>query len=192
MKVIVQPALEPISIADVKLQIAIKADDNTQDDLIRRRIKEAREFAESYMQRAILKRTLEVRFDSFSTKPMRLPYPNLIAVNSVKYIDEAGTLQTLDPSFYSVDDYGFVGSISLAFDKSWPAVRAELNAVRIQYDCGYGTKASDVPELIKEALLLIVGNWMNFQPQAESGVSVSRLPFAVRDMLDQFSVRSLG
>ena len=196
MRIIVQPALEPISIAEVKSQQGILATDTQSDAIIGRRITEARQFAENYMQRAILTQTQEVRFEGFPHamgEKIELPYPNLLSVVSVKYLDTDGVLQTLDPSLYVVDSYSRLGSVTALWGTFFPYTRVhENNSVRIQYTCGYGPSAADVPALLREALLITVGHWMNFQPQAESGVSLSRIPYAVRDILDQFSVVTIA
>lgn len=190
MKIITQPATEPITLAEVKTQLGIKTADTLSDATITRRIKEARLFAEKYCQRAIITQTQEVRQDCFpaSSGAIKLPYPNLLSIVSIKYIDTDGVEQTWPSSNYAIDNYKLIGSVAPVYGVSWPSTRGESNAVRIQYTCGYGPAASDVPDLLREAILLLVGHWMNFQPQAESGVVVSRVPYGVLDHLDQFRV----
>lgn len=46
----------------------------------------------------------------------------------------------------------------------------------------------DVPSVLYEALILLVGHWTNQQPQSESGTILARVPFAVRDMLDKYMI----
>lgn len=189
MRVIVVPAIEPLTIADVKSQLGILEEDDSQHALISRRITEARQWAEDYMQRALITQTLEVRLDKFPSGKIELPFPNLLTVVSVKYIDTAGTEITFSSASYVVDTYSHLGLVRPAFDVVWPDTRDELAAVRIQYTCGYGTTAASVPALLREALILTVGHWMNNQPQSESGVTLARIPFAVRDILDKYSIR---
>lgn len=192
MRIITNPTLEPLTVAEVKSWLGVKPEQNTLDDIIKSRIVRARQYAETYMQRALLKQTIEVRYDNFGMFPVKLPYPNLITVNTVKYIDEAGVLQTLNATNYYVDDYSPMAKISLSTTGTWPNTKAEPNAVRVQYDAGYGTVATSIPEIIKEALFIIIGNWMNNQPQVESGVLATRVPYAARDMLDQYAVVDFG
>jgi uncharacterized phiE125 gp8 family phage protein len=109
-------------------------------------------------------------------------------VVSVKYIDTFGVEQTLvQNTDYVVDTYGIVGHVRPAYGVGWPTARDDFNTVKIRYTCGYGPAATDVPDLIREAIILMVGHWMNFQPAAESG-SITRVPYAVRDLLDRFTV----
>lgn len=202
MRVITPPAVEPITLAEVKVQQGILTDDTVGDALITRRIKEARQFAEKYMQRAIITQTLEVQLNEFYCPDekyhirklqyrgiIKLPFPNLLSIVSVKYIDIDGVEQTMSSGDYTLDLASLVGSVRPVYGTEWPTPRDEINAVRIRYTCGYGPAATDVPEEIKEALHLIVGHMTNYQQNAESGgLTPTRIPFAARDLLDHYKV----
>ncbi len=183
MKVITPPLIEPVSLAEVKAQIGIQATDTEHDALITRRIKEAREWAENYTGRAFITQTREIRWDKFAYEH---ELPSALTVVSVKYIDEDGTEQTLGSNYFFLDTYAFIPEVYAGWSVLWPSTREERNAVRIQYTAGYGPLSTDVPTLIKEAIILLVGHWMNFQPQSEHGIS--RIPYAVRDILDTFKL----
>lgn len=194
MRVITAPTIEPITIADVKAQIGIQSDDAGSDAIISRRITEARQWAEDYMQRALITRTNEIRMNDFphrcgfGSDAIQLPFPNLLTVVHVKYIDLNGTEQTVSSADYVVDTYETIGFVRPIYGTAWPYPRSEQNAVRIQYTCGYGATTLTVPALIREALILLVGHWMNFQPQSENGATISRVPYAVRDIFDKYSL----
>jgi uncharacterized phiE125 gp8 family phage protein len=181
MKVIAAPLLEPVSLAEVKDQLGIN--DTRSDGLLSRRIAEARQWAESYTGRAFLQQTREIRWDCFV---QRHECPSALTVVSVKYIDTNGVEQTVSSSDYTLDTYAFIPFVQSAYGVSWPSPRHQRNAVRIQFTAGYGDTVESVPALIKEALVLLVGHWTNFQPQGESGITPTRIPFAVRDMLDLY------
>ena len=183
MKVITPPKIEPVSIAEVKDQIGIN--DTRSDALIARRITEARKWAEEYTSSAFIEQTRENRWDCFEKKH---DLPSALTVTSVKYIDTDGVETTLNAADYVLDTYTFIPHVRASYGVTWPSIRSEPNAVRIQYTAGYGPKSSDVEPLIKEAIILLVGHWMNFQPQAESGISMSRIPYAVRDLLDPYKL----
>jgi uncharacterized phiE125 gp8 family phage protein len=187
MKVITGPATEPVTLAEMRTQLGITdASDTASDPTITRRIIEARQWVEGYIRRALITQTLEIRQDCF-TECIKLPHPPVISITSVKYIDTDGVEQTLGSSNYVLDDYPLVPYIREAYGISWPSTRDEPNAVRVRYSAGYGS-ASDVPQLIREAIMLIVGHWMNFQPQSENGLVLARVPYAVQDMLSQYVV----
>lgn len=183
MKVIVEPKLEPVSLAEVKAQIGIQATETGLDAIITRRIVEARKWAENYTGRALITQTREIRWDRFVDEH---ECPSALTVVSLKYIDTDGVEQTLDAASYVLDTYPFIPHVRAAHGVTWPSVRPERNAVRIQYLAGYGPLSISVEPLIREAIILLVGHWMNFQAAAESGISMSRVPYAVRDLLDPY------
>lgn len=181
MKVIEQPKIEPVSIAEVKEQLGIN--DTRSDDLIARRIIEARKFVEDHTGRALITQTREKRWDCFVDEH---ELPSALSAVSVKYIDVLGVEQTLDSAEYVLDTYETIPFVRVAYDVIWPWTRRERNAVRIQYTAGYGPRASDVEPVIREAIILLVGHWTNNQPNIESGISISRIPFAVTDLLSPY------
>lgn len=191
MRVITPPASEPITLANVKEQLGIPTADTASDAVITRRIAEARQYAENYMQRALITQTQEIRLDCFPVEnagAIVLPFPNLLTIVHVKYVDTDGTVQTIDSADYELDTYSLKGSVRPIYGTSWPTARDEPNAVRVQYTCGYGAAGTAVPELIREALMLWVGHLMNFQPQAESGLTITRPPFFIANILDNYAV----
>jgi uncharacterized phiE125 gp8 family phage protein len=188
MKVITGPATEPVTLANVREQLGINnVSETSSDAVITRRIIEARQWVEGFIRRALISQTLEIRMDCFE-ECIKLPHPPVISVTSVKYIDTDGTEQTVSSSDYVLDDYPLVPFIREAYGTKWPTPRDEPNAVRVRYVAGYGANATDVPQLIREAIILIVGHWMNFQEQSENGVGLARVPYAVQDMLSQYIV----
>jgi len=187
MIVITAPTAEPVTLAEAKSNLGILSDDSTQDALITRRIGQARAWAEHYTRRVLMSQVLEFRLHHFPVS-IELPSSPLISVDSVKYIDVDGAEQTVSASEYDVDTYSDRPTVRPVYGGSWPGTRGEPHAVRVQFTAGYGTKSTDVPDLIREAILLLVGHWMNFQPQSENGLVMSRVPFAIRDILDQYRI----
>lgn len=108
-----------------------------------------------------------------------LPQPPLISVDSVKYIDVDGNLQTLASTDYKVDTVTEPARLVPAYGKNWPATRNEINAVEVTFTCGYGAAAA-VPEAIKAWIKLRLGAMYE---NRESDVallrgSIEALPFA--------------
>jgi uncharacterized phiE125 gp8 family phage protein len=192
MKVITPPATEPVTLAEMRTQLGITdATDTASDTTITRRIIEARQWVEGHIRRALITQTLEIRMDCFP-EFIFLPYPPVASITSVKYINTDGTETTLGSSNYVLDDYPLVPFIREAYGISWPSVRDEPNAVRVRYVAGYGV-ASSVPETIKEAIMMVVGHWMNSQGSIETAMQspllgASRIPLAVHDILSQYVV----
>lgn len=151
------PTDEPVTLAEVKAHLRIDATDTTEDAAITGFITAAREYCETYQGRQYLSATRVHQIDRFPSAIIRLPYPPLISITSVVYVDSSGVTQTLASGDYLVDAVSQPGRIAPAYGCSWPSTREQLAAVTITCLCGYGT-AADVPRRVKQAILLGVGS----------------------------------
>ncbi|MCP4100757.1 MAG: hypothetical protein GY750_04930, partial [Lentisphaerae bacterium] len=166
-KIITAPAVEPLLLATVKTRLSIS--DTLDDPDINALIQAAREQAEEYMGRSIITQTLEIAFNCFPDD-IELVRGPVQSITSVKYIDGDDTEQTVTATNYMIDDYGPKDWLRLDYGKSWPASRGHTNDVKIRYVTGWGDAGTDVPEDIRTAMLLLIGHWIRFQAEAESGV----------------------
>ncbi|HUS81711.1 MAG TPA: hypothetical protein VM013_00450 [Dehalococcoidia bacterium] len=150
------------NIADADLGAACPTTNTTTDPQLNALIKVARQQAETFTRRALITQTWDLLLDCFPTELIRLPLPPLVSVESIYYINQAGTSTLWDDSLYSVDipagDHAERGSITLAYAESWPTTRGIANAVTVEFTAGYGAAAA-VPQGIKQALLLMIGQW---------------------------------
>ena len=85
---------------------------------------------------------------------LRLPRPPQAAVLSVQYVDPTGTLQTAPASLYQVDADREPARLAPAYGQVWPATRAQMAAVQVTYQAGYGGPAA-VPDDLKAAIRLL-------------------------------------
>lgn len=144
VRIITAPTVEPVTRAQAKLWCRIDSDDTSQDAVIDMLIQSMREYAENLTGRAFVQRTLELTLPGFPEEGIiELPFPPLISVASVKYIDINGTLQTVASFDYQVDSYQQPGRVKPAWLKWWwQIVRDDFNAVQVRYDAGYAPSAS--------------------------------------------------
>jgi len=181
------PAVEPISLDEAKAHLRVDSSD--EDDLITSLIQAAREYAEEFLGRALITQTWDWYLDDFPSSdsvPLYVPKPPLQSVMSIQYVDSNGDTQTWDSSEYDVDVKSDPGRIAPAYGESYPDPRDQLNAVTIRFTAGYGDSASDVPQRIRQALLLILGHW--YENRAEvviGGGSVVQVPLAAQALLWQ-------
>lgn len=144
------PAQEPITLVEAKAHLRQEASDD--DTLITSLITAARVHVEEYVGRALITQQWELGLDAFPTD-IEMPLPRLQSVESVKYLDADGNLQTLDSAKYRVDIASEPGGITPAYGESWPGTRAVTGAVTVAFTAGYGA-AVGVPEPIKSAMKL--------------------------------------
>jgi uncharacterized phiE125 gp8 family phage protein len=184
----IPPETEPVTLAEMRSHLGItQATDTSRDNIITGRIISARQWSEHFTRKAFISQTVtgysvDFPFSQIYGQCIALKAP-LVSVVSVKYLDEAGAQQTLDPSKYLVDTV--TASIAPAFDQNWPTVRAQLNSVQIKYISGYGD-AVDVPESIKDAIRFIIGQWEVFQSSIEGVMRPFTIPNAAKQLLDNY------
>lgn len=112
------------------------------------------EEVEHKIGRALITQTWEVALDYFPVSgEIKLPMAPLASVDHVKFFDVDGVQRTLDPQDYLVDTKSAPGWLVLAPGCGWPATQGRVNAVEVQYVCGYGLTDADVPKAIKEYIL---------------------------------------
>ena len=171
VRVVTPPAVEPVSLADVKAELGIT--DASQDARITRLIQSARELAEAYTNRAFITRTLELQMDAFplanvpwwdgvqqgsirqfaSNRPVALPRPPAISIASVRWFDSAGDETTVDADSYYLDNVSEPARLVLVGSFSWPTNARAFAAVSITYDAGYGGTPAHVPGVIRDAIM---------------------------------------
>ena len=189
IKIITGPTTEPISTTTAKLHLRV---DITEDnDYIDSLVTVARQYCEGFQARKYITQTLELTLDRFPSGAIELPYPPLISVTSVKYTNSAGTETTMtETDEYLVDSDSNVGHVYRPYNVLWPTFTpAPRNAVRVRYVAGYGG-ASDVPTIIKQAMLLIVGHlYENREDSTEK--SLANIPMGAKALLSMDRVVTL-
>lgn len=158
----VDAATEPITLDEAKLHLRVTGAD--EDDLINNCIVAARQHFEDATNRALINQTWVLTLDRWflrhevNRRWLYLPKSPLSSVTSVYYVDENGDSTLWDSSNYNVDTNSEPGRLELGYDKTWPVTRDQVNAITITYVAGYGSSASDVPQGIKSAILLLVAD----------------------------------
>lgn len=154
------PAIEPIALAEAKLHLRV--DDTADDNLITALITVARERVEHITRRALITQTWDLKLEDWpSGDELRIPLPPLQSVTSVKYLDQDGAESTMDSADYIVDTASEPGRIVLAWDATWPSSTTlyPANPITVRFVAGYGDAGSDVPQAIRQAMLLMIGEW---------------------------------
>ena len=186
IRVVAGPAIEPITIDDLKNDIKVDADLTADDALIRALGIAARRMAESIQNRALITQTLELALDGWPDgNTLEIPRPPLQSVASIKYYDEDDTERTFDAGSYLVDTYSEPGRVVLKTGQSWPDGELRpANGVIVHFVAGYGDVESQVPETTVQALRLLVGHWYeNREAVSSTGAIPKEVPFGVMSLL---------
>ena len=167
------PATEPVSLTEAKLHLRVDGTD--EDTLISALIVAARQEAEAYTRRALVTQTWRYTCDRLAAT-VTLPHQPLQSVTSIS-IDGV----TLAASNYGVDtSTGRVRPLAgYAAD--------DIGGIAITYVAGYGA-ASDVPQAVSQAMLLMIGHWYEHREAVITGSISSELPLTARALLAPYRV----
>ena len=102
IKLITGPAVEPVSISEVKTSARI--DGSEFDSQATLAIAAMRSQAEARMARCLITQTLELILDDFPAGEIDLIMPDVLSITSVKYIDTTGAEQTLINTAYTLGE----------------------------------------------------------------------------------------
>ena len=111
------------------------------------------------------------------------------SITTVKYIDVDGVQQTLAASEYKIDINSQPARLVPAYGKDWPSTRDEINAVEIQFICGYATLADlgTVKPMIAHAVKLLVAEWYENREAAQD-IKLEEIPHGVKMLLGMSTV----
>lgn len=181
-----KPTDEVVTLAEAKAQLRVS--DSSSDAIIEALIQSAVDQIDpaggGWLGRALRPQTWEMRGSHFPcwydgcgyarnfhrAYWAPLPYPPLIAVDSVKYDDGDGVERTLvEGTGYRVFQGG-IGHASIApvYNGSWPSsVRCDPESVRIRFTAGYeiGSAGDEMPAPIKQAVILMVKSLFDVHAQ---------------------------
>ena len=183
LDLVAAPEFEPLDLNDTRAKLNARIDHTDEDVLFRGWIIAARQLVETEAGCALVARTLKLSLPCWPTDgQVRLPIGPVSSVSSVKYYASDGTLTTL-----AVDtDYQvWLGyrppTIFPAPSKFWPVVQfGRVPTIEITFVAGYGPTAAAVPELAKQAMLLLIGYWCENRGDEEAPEKLGIPPGAVR------------
>ena len=111
------------------------------------------------------------------------------SLTHIKYYDSTDTLQTLAASNYILDNASKPARIGVAVGGTLPNLSDRINAVEVKYTVGYGTASTDVPEGIRTAIILTVGNWYENRQTVITGRTATELTLSSQYLLDQYKIQ---
>lgn len=150
----VEPAREPVTLNEVKRQARITFDDD--DGMIARYIATARQQAEEILSKALITQTWQSFLDCYPAgDEIVLARPPVQSISHVVSIESDDTETTFAASNYFLADADGKARIVLKEGSSWPAIDLKrANGVRIEYVAGFGDSAYDIPEEVRQWILI--------------------------------------
>ena len=166
----------------------LKVDTTADDTLIDSLIKAATQSCQIFTNRYFLDTTVTQYSDNWF-EFYRLYKSPVISITHVKYYDTNDTLRTLASSNYILDNISQPARIGISVDGTLPNLADRINAVEVKYSVGYGEVSSDVPEGIKQAVLITIGNWYENRQTVITGRTATELPLSSQYLLEQYKIQ---
>lgn len=151
--------VEPISIAQARMQIGLDSADTSMDTMLTPLISAAREYVEKYTNRSLITAIWVAYLDSFDKWGIELFKLPISELTSIKYYDTDNVLQSLvEDTDYVVDIISEPARLFPVSGESWPDTYDKPNAVEITFKSGYSATSADVPKTIQAAMLMIIAH----------------------------------
>lgn len=199
------------NIADASLGVGCPTKNTTSDPTIKDMIIESREYIETFTRRALISQGWTLTMDGFpphyfeTASPylelasglrhpellnvhkdvIRLPKPPLLTIDQIRYVDVNGVTQILDPSQYQVVVSEIRGEIARAYNVAWPSTRNQADAVSVDFTCGYGTTAADLPAVVRRACRLMVAHYYAYREVFIDNRFAIEIPHGIDSLLWQ-------
>lgn len=172
----------PVSVSQAKAQLRVMH--CLEDDAICLLIDAATEAIENLTGRQLRPSTAILTLDSFAAdgESIVLPRSPVSAVDSVTYFDSDGNETELE-SFQTLLSRS-PAEVSSAIGSSWPATQERVDAVSIEFSCGYAE--GSCPVALQYAILLTVERDFHEQTPLDMRTLDERIqalaaPFRIRD-----------
>ena len=170
------PAAEPISLAEAKAQLRVDASD--EDTLTSSLIVAARLAVERNLGLALITQGWPYFLDAWPGRGcISLPLSPVQAVSAVTVHDQDGG--------YAVDVLSVPARIVLT-EATPSAVTRDFNPYEVAFTAGHGDAGSDVPQPIRQALLVLVAHWFERREPVELGPGPKEVPAVAAGLLQAY------
>tara|TARA_R110001606_G_scaffold389847_2_gene556286 strand:+ start:591 stop:1196 length:606 start_codon:yes stop_codon:yes gene_type:complete len=185
--------LKIVTLVEAKEHLRIlHADD---DNYITNLISVAQENINNYCNTLILETSVKQSGNNFQEISQLLfsPIKNTGSIQNfvLKYLDSAGATQTLIASDYTLNKFISPPQITLNDGVTFPEFLKNANSVFCEYDCGE-TNATDVPLALKQAALILIGQFYENRQVDVVGRSVGTIPMSAQYLMNPYRVETLG
>lgn len=208
--IITPPSTFPVTLALVKLHLRLTT--TTDDDYLNLLIAAASDYVEQETRRALCTQTIEAFFDapkqrvggqdsewwdgikqgsiiSDQANYLELPRPNLQSITEIVSYDDSDNETVFAASNYYADTSAKPGRVVLRPGSIWPVGIRNANGIKVTYEAGYGDADTDVPALLRQAMLEIVGEW--YENRTSVGGDFPELPPDIEMKVRKFQIMRL-
>jgi uncharacterized phiE125 gp8 family phage protein len=183
------PAVEPVSLAEAKAHLRVEHGDD--DDTIAALIAGARVHVEAQTRRALITQTWRLSRDAWpaSGRIAVLPAP-LRGLVAARVYKPDGTTQAIGAEAFATDTTSAPAVLAFA-NGALPAPGRVVGGIELDVEAGYGDAPEDVPQPLRQAILVLVAYWYENRGLIAAGQGVAVLPETVGALIRPYRVLSL-
>ncbi len=183
----VDPAAEPVTLADVKAHLRLDGD--SEDELLNGLVRAAREDVERATGLALIEQNWRLALDDWPREGcVSVPLHPVREILAVTAYGSEGEASVIAPSGYQTDIASRPARVH--FDGPPGALRA-MNGIEIDFVAGFGEAATDVPDLLRRAIILLVAHWYEFRASFGPGDQPVSYPVDYERMIAPYRRRRL-
>lgn len=181
------PGTEPLSVPDAKSHLRVAHDDD--DAIIAALIASARHHVEALTRLGLITQTWRVVLDRWPDNGRVTPKLGpLRSVGAARMYNESGGAVALDEDRFVVD--AAAGAI-VAPGWSLPIPGRATAGIELDIEIGFGDTAADVPQILLQAIRMLVAHWYDNRGLVSIGQSIAMMPPSVNAMIASHRVLSL-
>ncbi|MDG3040442.1 head-tail connector protein [Roseicyclus marinus] len=173
------PVSEPVTLAEARAHLRMDPNDTSEDSLIESVVKAAREHVEDFCNRPFVSATWAVLFDGSTfwsaDEALHVPVRGVTEITGVTYRTDASASVTWSAEAYEFD----AERQELRAKTAWPVGRN----LRIALTAGNADSPVSVPNPIRQAILLCVGDLYELREAHVVGTIYAANPAAVNLMM---------
>lgn len=155
----VEPAVEPVTLTEAKAHLRLGHD--SEDELLSGLIRAARQEVEAQTGTALIDQSWRLALDCWpESGRVALARHPVRQVLSVTVFGLLGEASLIDPQTYQFDPVS--RPARLHFEEQ-PAPERRMNGIEIDFSAGFGEAGTDMPDLLKRAMLMLVAHWYEFR-----------------------------
>lgn len=181
----VPPEAEPVLLAEAKQNLRL--DHDSEDELLSGLIRAAREEVEAACGLALVEQGWRLVLEELPrSRIVPLRRHPVRAVMSVTVYGADGAASLVDPSRYRLEPQARPARLEFLSD-----LPDAQNGIEIDFTAGFGEAATDVPDLLKRAIQLLVAHWYEFRVSYAASAQPVSWPAGYERLIAPWRLRRL-